>query len=78
MKPSPAWREKFVRAAALNAAAAELNAPFRTQQRLYDRLVKLQIEAATKWPWIDFETGLTEAVRKYRNEHPIVGPGKDW
>ena len=76
-RPSKAWVEKYVKAAALNKLA-DGRAPMRIQQRMYDSLMKLRREGEAKWPGVDFDAGLTEAVERWLREHPMAGSGSSW
>lgn len=76
-RPSKAWVEKFVKAAALNKLANG-RASIPIQQRMYDRFMKLRDEGMRKWPLVDFDAGLQDAADKWIREHPMAGPGSSW
>ena len=77
-RPSKSWTEAFVKAAALNTIAARGEAPMKAQQRYHAAYMKKLAEGESKWPGIDFTSGLDAAVERYLSAHPHRGPGQDW
>ena len=77
-RPSKSWTDAFVKTAALNTVAARGGAPMKAQQRYHAAYMKKLAEGESKWPGIDFTTGLETAVERYLSAHPHRGPGQDW
>ena len=77
-QPPKAWIARYLKAAALNSVAARRNAPIPVQQRFYTQWMKLRDEGMRKWPHVDFDAGLTSAIERWLEQHPMTGPGKDW
>ena len=57
-RPSKSWTDAFVKAAALNTGASRGEAPMKAQQRYHAAYMKKLAEGESKWPGIDFTTGL--------------------
>jgi len=75
--PSATWIARFVRTAAMNTLASR-GAPMRIQQRFHKAYIHLLTEGQHKWPDVDFNDGLDNAIKVWLASHPMSGPGKDW